>query len=572
MKMKNKFTLAYVRCNLEDNWKAYFGLFFLLILASCSQDNKNNKATPSFDGINQTPTINMLHVSDCISQVLEPKIVEVKRQHYFRCSSEDNYFNGLTNLDVHYDLSVVDRLIKVDLGNVYFVPVSDEMIHDADGMEIYYSEQYEIRNDIVRLKGMIESNMDSVNEFFKKHGLLITANYLFEEDIENIDSQNSKVIYLSEGIGRSSKKFWILGGEDISGLIIHELGHWLGLPDRYEELEKCPNRDTVVNNLDIMRTHNQGLNQTAFNQTDVKSIINPLCERNIQYNNKIEKQIFKDLFFHGIKKEPIDNFSDIYPEESTNSKLKVFALETNINSATCKYSDNKGVCLSLIPLLDDLIMENDLHFEGIKNIRFKNWVFEKPVIIHTFGKIDDAWDNFYANYNLKETNPAFVCAKLITVRGFKNCNIDLDVDITNNAEKIKSILIEAKNRLSDFDKNLKSEIERQAEIYKKIEQLELLSGKKIRCPSMSALCDDGIDTLITLFNQFDYFIPQDYIVLSNGSSGSLDFLICKIERGIDDLIILKESAKDIEYISNCKDALLLDYSLSLEEIKSLIST
>ncbi len=110
--------------------------------------------------------------------------------------------------------------------------------------------------------------------FYGQYGINVT--------VQNNPNPANPVVAFTNTVGRSNTGSFHLGenhNHNACTMVVHEIGHWMGLPDRYANQSCTPNPGVVAGSSDIM--NNGGVyppEDMHLNAIDLRTILSPLCE------------------------------------------------------------------------------------------------------------------------------------------------------------------------------------------------------------------------------------------------------------------------------------------------------
>lgn len=131
----------------------------------------------------------------------------------------------------------------------------------------------EARNE-TRGRRMLTDALSCAQNFYGQYGISVS--------VLNDPNPANPVVAFTDNIGRSNTGSFQLGenhNHNACTMVVHEIGHWMGLPDRYANQTCTPNPGVVSGSSDVM--NNGGVYPPEvmhLNAIDLRTILSPLCE------------------------------------------------------------------------------------------------------------------------------------------------------------------------------------------------------------------------------------------------------------------------------------------------------
>lgn len=125
-----------------------------------------------------------------------------------------------------------------------------------------------------RGRRQLRDALSCAQNFFSQYGVSV--------DVQNNPNPANPVVAFNTTIGRSNTGSFFLGenhNHNACTMVVHEIGHWMGLPDRYANQTCTPNPGVVSGSSDVM--NNGGVyppDTLHLNAIDFRTILSPLCE------------------------------------------------------------------------------------------------------------------------------------------------------------------------------------------------------------------------------------------------------------------------------------------------------
>lgn len=127
--------------------------------------------------------------------------------------------------------------------------------------------------DAAGARRKLERAKSCASRFYARYGLSV--------EIENENSPSVPRVLYSGEVGRSNTSSIHLGEDATHNsctMMVHEMGHYMGLQDRYARMDECPARPGIMPADDVM--NNGGVyppEMLMLNAIDFSTIIQPLC-------------------------------------------------------------------------------------------------------------------------------------------------------------------------------------------------------------------------------------------------------------------------------------------------------
>lgn len=122
-----------------------------------------------------------------------------------------------------------------------------------------------------------------VEQFYSRFGINMVLS--FDTNSNYRSSGHHKEIDLHDRFPRANASHWAthhtvgrdMDERSVCALIVHEMGHNLGLPDTYADPD-CPDRPMVLPYPNVMSNSHYSPDDLEFNDNQIKSILGPLCD------------------------------------------------------------------------------------------------------------------------------------------------------------------------------------------------------------------------------------------------------------------------------------------------------
>ncbi|MBL6988491.1 MAG: hypothetical protein ISR65_01860 [Bacteriovoracaceae bacterium] len=212
----------------------------------------------------QLASLDETPVKYCISQSKKTSVVKVDRDYKYQCS------RGLVtyeSMQARYKLKKVDELIKIMMS-----------------IELDYTHP-SILDSITLAKEKIQRAYSCAQNFFREHDLLLELKlYHYSKGRPKcVGCDWTMKIY--KYLKRADKQklslqdpSGTLDDEQFCALFIHELGHFMGLADQYDDSSICPGRLPSANSSFMGNFRHYTFRELFIDEMDVLKIIGPLCE------------------------------------------------------------------------------------------------------------------------------------------------------------------------------------------------------------------------------------------------------------------------------------------------------
>ena len=138
------------------------------------------------------------------------------------------------------------------------------------------------------VESKIANGRSCVEQFYWRHGIKLNLEFSFDSDSwsewATSDVANVKISKYSKVI--NSAHWSLISGsnnnEEISplglcGTMVHEIGHRMGLPDRYYDAN-VPDREIVKDDIAVMNSGNWAIQQAYFTDDDLRLLTDPICK------------------------------------------------------------------------------------------------------------------------------------------------------------------------------------------------------------------------------------------------------------------------------------------------------